>query len=73
MNFSEENRKAAERLKEQGFGVIPPDQYISDMEENFLDIWEKVRPFTMTSIERGYSLYKSVEYITAGGIPGDPF
>jgi O-methyltransferase len=32
---------------------------------------EAVRPFTMTSIERLFDLYKSVEYLVKAGVPGD--
>ncbi len=63
--------KTIDSLKEKGFGVIPPEQYLSDMEESFISIWEKVSSFTMTSVERGYSLFKSVEYIVKNNIPGD--
>ncbi len=63
--------KSIDSLKEKGFGVIPPEQYLSDMEESFISIWEKVSSFTMTSVERGYSLFKSVEYIVKNNIPGD--
>jgi O-methyltransferase len=63
--------KTALDLKNKGYGVIPPEQYLSDMEESFLSIWEKVNSYTMTSVERGYSLFKSVEYITKNKIPGD--
>ena len=58
-------------LRTKGYGVIPPEQYLSDMEEKFLTIWEQVHNYTMTSIERGYSLFKSVEYIVKNKIPGD--
>lgn len=60
-----------ESLRGQGYGVIPPEQYLSDMEEDFLKIWSKVKSLTMTSVERGYSLFKSVEYIVKNKIPGD--
>ena len=63
--------KSIETLRAKGYGVISPEQYISDMEEEFLFIWENVHSFTMTSIERGYSLYKAVEYIVQNKIPGD--
>ncbi len=63
--------EAAEVLKRDGWGVIPPSQYLTDMEEDFLGIWERVQDYTMISVERGYSLYKSVEYVVSGGIPGD--
>lgn len=58
-------------LREKGYGIIPPEQYLSDMEKDFLIIWENVHTYTMTSIERGYSLFKSVEYIVRNNIPGD--
>ncbi|HAK44962.1 MAG TPA: macrocin O-methyltransferase [Spirochaeta sp.] len=41
------------------------------MEDSFKEIWEMVSPYTMTSVERGYSLYKAVDYIVANDIPGD--
>ncbi len=62
---------SVESLRLKGYGVIPPEQYLSDMEENFIKIWEKVQPFTMTSVERGYSLFKSVEYVVKNNIQGD--
>lgn len=42
-----------------------------DMETSFLEIYGKCKPFTITSVERMYSLYKAVEYIAAHKIPGD--
>ena len=58
-------------LREKGYGIIPPEQYLSDMEKDFLTIWNDVKLYTMTSIERGYSLFKAVEYIVKNKIPGD--
>jgi len=42
-----------------------------DMDEEFKDIYNKCRYYTMTSMERMYALYKSVEYIINAEIPGD--
>jgi hypothetical protein len=42
-----------------------------DLEKDFYSLYEKCKPYTMTSTERLYSLYKSVEYITANKIEGD--
>lgn len=42
-----------------------------DLDKAFFPIAEQVRPFTMTSFERMFALYKSVEYIVKAGIPGD--
>lgn len=44
---------------------------INDMDSSFKDVLEFVKPYTMTSIERLYGLYKCVEYIVKNKIPGD--
>ena len=36
----------------------------------FDQIWERVRPFTMTSKERGYALYQAVRYVVSNSISG---
>ena len=64
-------REMAAVLRERGWGTIPPEQYTSDIEESFLRLWRGVEPFTMTYLERGYALYKAVEYICRNRIPGD--
>ncbi len=40
-------------------------------EESFQKLYDLCRPFTMTSTERMYSLYKAVNYILENNIPGD--
>jgi hypothetical protein len=42
-----------------------------DMEKEFMDIYHRCKDFTMTSIERMYSLYKGTEYVVRHNIPGD--
>jgi O-methyltransferase len=42
-----------------------------DMDNEFQPIFEFVKPYTMTSIERLFDLYKSIEYVVKAGIPGD--
>lgn len=44
---------------------------MNDTEPEFRSLVERVRVFTMTSVERMYALYKSVEYIQQAQIPGD--
>jgi O-methyltransferase len=44
---------------------------MKDAEPGFHRLYEKVRPYTMTSIERLYALYKGMEYIVAANLPGD--
>ena len=41
-----------------------------DMETAFNEIWAVVRPYTLTSKESGYALFKAVEYVTTQQIPG---
>ena len=47
-----------------------PTQFRIDIEREFFALWEQVEAYTMTSIERGYALYKAVEYIIEKNIPG---
>ena len=42
-----------------------------DVEPNFRDFLERCKPYTMTSVERLYSLHKCVEHIVAAEVPGD--
>jgi hypothetical protein len=58
-------------LERKGYGIIPPDQFRIDMEDDFKTIWADVREYTMTSVERGYALYKAVHYIIENDISGD--
>jgi len=58
-------------LSKEGYGIIPPEQYRTDMEKDFLELWEDVKAYTMTSIERGYALYGAVKYIVENNVPGD--
>ena len=64
-------REMCNVLLEKGYGIIPPDRYLIDFDPGFLPIWNKVKDYTMTSPERGYALYKAVEYICKNKIPGD--
>jgi len=42
-----------------------------DLEEGFRDIYDRVRDFTLTSVEKMYALYNACEYVAGAGIPGD--
>ncbi|MBS1730965.1 MAG: class I SAM-dependent methyltransferase [Bacteroidetes bacterium] len=48
--------------------AYPPD---IAQQKDFLEMYEKCKPFTMTSIERMYALYTSINYIVKNGISGD--
>src|SRR5260221_14107577 len=43
----------------------------ADMDKDFEPLCAAVRHHTMTSVERMYDLYKSVEYLVYAEIPGD--
>lgn len=54
-----------------GYDVIKRKNLYPDIkEEEFWSIYNLCKPFTMTSVERLYSLFKSVEYILEEEIPG---
>ena len=44
---------------------------IDMQEQDFLALYKLCKPFTMTSTERMYSLYKAVNYVLQNNIPGD--
>ena len=44
---------------------------LKDLDPEFLPVYAACRQYTMTSIERLFSLYKCVEYLTKARIPGD--
>ncbi|RYD93459.1 MAG: macrocin O-methyltransferase, partial [Sphingobacteriales bacterium] len=46
-------------------------QYPDFFEPEFWEIYRLCKPYTMTSVERMYSLFRSVSYVLAAGIPGD--
>jgi O-methyltransferase len=42
-----------------------------DIEADFWPLYERCKPFTMTSEERMYALWQTCMYVTAAGVPGD--
>jgi Macrocin-O-methyltransferase (TylF) len=44
---------------------------MSDLEPEFLALYDQCREYTMTSWESLYALYKSVQYVVENRIPGD--
>jgi len=60
-------------IKRFGYKVqkINSVEIFPDMEDDFFKLAKKCKPFTMTSTERLYSLYKSVEYSIKNKINGD--
>jgi O-methyltransferase len=64
-----------QEIKQNDYQIIMAQQQLlagmTDTDPRFYDIYEKCRPFTMTSVERLYALYKSVEYIVSANLDGD--
>ena len=54
-----------------GLDVRRIDQSFFTLDKDFKEIYEFCRPFTMTSLERMYALYKATEYVAKGNISGD--
>lgn len=50
-----------------------PARHISDIVEDvaFMDLYNSIKDYTMTSIERAYSLYKALDYLLDKKIQGD--
>jgi O-methyltransferase len=42
-----------------------------DLEPEFLELYERCREYTMTSIERMYALYTATRYVVESAVPGD--
>jgi len=54
-----------------GYTIASNFDPVIDKDKRFRRIYDGCKKYTMTSKERMYSLYKSVEYIIKTGIPGD--
>jgi hypothetical protein len=52
-----------------GYDIVPTVS--PDMGKEFIGIYEKCKPYTVTSIERMFSLYEAVKYVSRCGILGD--
>lgn len=50
---------------------LDPQNLPPDLEPEFLSIYKKCHEYTMTSVERMYALWKSINYIAANNIEGD--
>jgi len=59
-------------LDKMGYEIIKKsDKVKPDMDKEFQDFYAQCEPYTMTSVERMYMLYKSIEYIANNKIEGD--
>jgi O-methyltransferase len=61
-------RNAVKRmLARRGFEQVPRQ----DLEPEFLELYDRCRPYTMTSVERMYALYISVRHMIEREVAGD--
>ena len=70
-NSKPDYQSVIQELRRSGYGVVPPQQFRSDFESEFTELWDRVAPYTMISMERGYALYSAVHYVVKAEIPGD--
>jgi len=67
--------KEALQQRQTDYQILQTHQQImagmKDADPRFQELYEKCRPYTMTSVEALYALYKSVEYIVASNLAGD--
>lgn len=57
-----------------GYVVVKKSEEIPfypDVEQDFMDIYERCKDYTYSSIERMYALYKATEYVVNHEVPGD--
>lgn len=70
-----ERERLSQQRRETDYQLLMIHQNLlaefQDLEPDFLSVYERCKPFTMTSMERLYALYQSVEYVCASGIEGD--
>jgi O-methyltransferase len=59
-------------VKASDFRLVSKKEKVAkDMDSRFYPIFEKCKDYSMTSLDRMYSLFKSVIYIVENNIPGD--
>jgi Macrocin-O-methyltransferase (TylF) len=73
----DENRRLKIRLEEApeiDYQVLMREQHeraaFQDADPAFTALYERVKNFSMTSIERLYAMYKATEYVCRAGVPG---
>lgn len=54
-----------------GFGYKILKDDFNEKYAEFIDLFTFCKPYTMTSVERMFALYKAVEYVVKNNIPGD--
>jgi O-methyltransferase len=63
-----------ETIKLMGYEIVKIQPELLDLEmidQGFIEIYKKCRPYTIISQEEAFSLYKAVKYVVKYNIPGD--
>lgn len=47
-----------------------PEPEVADLEPEFLEAYERCRPYSMAGLERAYALWSAVRYAVDSGLPG---
>lgn len=59
-------------LEKFGYRIVPFNSGVfNDMDQDFKEVFELVKPYTMVSVERLYSLYLTMKYVLENNIKGD--
>jgi Macrocin-O-methyltransferase (TylF) len=73
----DENRRLSIRVNETpaiDYQLLMRQQHeeaaFRDADPAFMELYERVKPFSMTSTERLYAMYKATEYVSRAAIPG---
>lgn len=64
-------RKIANRIADLGRDDTVTASDLPAEDADFAPIWERCRPYTMTSVQRGLALFRAVRYICENNIAGD--
>ncbi len=69
-------RTILQTVQRFGYALIPDDYRstdaaFEDTESTFRQLYERVKPYTMTSIEALYAMHNATDYVVRAGIPGD--
>ena len=64
-------KKKKETVINNQIKISVEEQFPDILEKDFWELYHLCKPYTMTSLERLYSLYKAVNYTIQNNIEGD--
>jgi O-methyltransferase len=57
--------------RSKGAQATGMEEHHPDMEVEFIELYERFKTYSMTSIERMYAFYQALDYISSSGLEGD--